>query len=142
MITERLYDVFVVTREKVITRAVNVSKDDALLTMSKALADYGDNWQLQSEYPTGCVKVVNLHSQEYHIVLVIETDLSHRRHEMKRAAEHQPWLARSVNLEDLVTYGESSIDFTVDPDRTPTEFLDAVRDGADMVEEVTYAYQI
>lgn len=143
MIHERAYDVFCVTRKQVTQPARNVSKGDALLTMSVVLAAYGDNWQLQPENPTGCVRVINLHTEEYHIVMVIETEISQRSHDVERVVERQQlrWLAR-VNEIETFHVGES-IDYTINPDaNTPTENL-LVDELADTVEsEVAYAYQI
>ncbi len=136
---ERLYDVFCITQPAVIQKAANVSKDEALLTMSTVLASYGDNWQLQPENPRGMVKVVNIHTSEYHIIALTETELSQTRHEVERTVERQQlrWLAR-VNEVETFHVGEG-MDYTVDVDATPSE-RDIVDELADTIEgEVAHA---
>ncbi len=135
--TDRMYDVFCITLPSVIQKAWNVSKDDALLTMARTLADYGSNWQLQPENPRGVVKVINLLTSEYHIVAVIETELSQSRHEVDRIIERQQlrWLANVNRIETFQVGIEAADDYTVDPDRTPYEDIaDSLRDGSDALE--------
>ncbi len=132
---ERMYDVYRITLTETIQKAWNVSKDDALLTMSTVLAAYGSNWQLQPEHPLGMVKVINIHTSEYHIVAICETELSQSRHEVDRIMERQQirWLAQVNQVETFHVGEQSTEDYTVDADKTPTEnlILDWLRDGSE-----------
>lgn len=128
--TQRMYDVFRVTRGGVTMTAVNVNREEAILNMSLVLAAYNSNWQLQPENPRGMVRVLNTISNDYHIIAMVETDDSINRREGNTAERTTPrWLVQVAPVIPSV-YDR---DYLVNADLTPTDDLvtDRWRDSAD-----------
>lgn len=126
---QRQYDVFRVTRGGVTRTAINVNHDEAMLNMAMVLAAYdAKTWQLQPENPRGLVRILNLNTNDYHMVIILETEASERRAIQEREAFNHAWLARTV----MVNGSEHPRDYTVDPDVTPTDgLIYDLRDGDD-----------
>lgn len=117
--TQRMYDVFRVTRGGVTMTAVNVNREEAILNMSLVLAAYNSNWQLQPENPRGMVRVLNIISNDYHIIAMVETDDSINRREGTAERTTPRWLVHVAP----VTPSAYDRDYLVDVDVTPTDDL-------------------
>lgn len=138
--TQRMYDVFRVTRGGVIGMARNVNHEEAVTTMAITLAAYDASWQIQPENPRGMVKVLDTNSGDYHMVILLETEASRNRYEEARlsrlAEQKSTWLVQfhSQNGLDLPRVNTDDMNTPVDG----YTVTDELSDGIDVVEAANH----